>query len=63
MIVSVFADGERKDKVAEFYDTKLPTTFLRGILEESREHEMDTSFTFQSRMECNVCFGGWDKEE
>ena len=53
MTISVFRDGERKDKIAEFYDTQVPTTFLRGALEEAREDERDTQLTF-------VCHHGID---
>lgn len=49
MIVSVFSDGEKKDKIADFYDCCYPTTFLRGILEEARELEKDTQLTFSCR--------------
>ena len=49
MIVSVFSDGEKKDKIAEFYDCQYPTTFLRGVLEEANEDEKDTQLTFSCR--------------
>ena len=51
MIVSVFSDGERKDKIAEFYDTLFPTSFLRGVLEESREDETEAQLFFVCRPE------------
>lgn len=49
MIISVFSDGNKRDKVAEFYDTKYPTSFLRGILEETKEDEAETQLMFVAR--------------
>ena len=49
MIISVFTDGEKKDKIAEFTDVKYPTSFLRGLLEESREQEKEVQFMFTVR--------------
>lgn len=49
MIISVFSDGAKKDKVAEFYDCKYPTSFLRGVLEETQEDEEETELTFVCR--------------
>ena len=53
MIISVYSDGEKHDKVAEFYDTNYPTSFLRGILEETREDEKDAQLVFVVRSEKN----------
>ena len=49
MTISVYSDGEKKNKVAEFYDTQYPTSFLRGVLEESREDERDADLMFCCR--------------
>ena len=49
MTVSAFKDGERKEKIAEFYDTEYPTLFLRGLLETSREEETDIQIMFIAR--------------
>lgn len=54
MIISVFSDGEKKDKIAEFYDTLYPCSFLRGVLEESREEEKDAQLTFSIRQEDTI---------
>lgn len=51
MIISVFSDGGKKDKIAELYDTKYPCAFLRGLLEENREDESEAEFTFTVRQE------------
>lgn len=49
MIVSVFSDGERKDKIAEFYDTNFPCAFLRGVLVEAEELEENRQLMFTVR--------------
>ena len=49
MIISMYSDGEKKDKVAEFYDTHYPTTFMRGVLEESKEDEEDVQMMIVCR--------------
>ena len=51
MIISAFSDGEKKDKIAEFYDTENPTVFLRGALEIAKENEHDFQMTFVCRQE------------
>lgn len=54
MIVSVFSDGEKKDKVAEFYDTSYPCTFLRGLLVETQEQENESQLMFVARQEVGL---------
>ena len=54
MIVSAFSDNEKKDKVAEFYDTTYPCSFMRGLLTESQEQEKDLQITFVARQERGV---------
>ena len=49
MIVSAFSDSERKDKIAEFYDTTYPCSFMRGLLTEAQEQEKDVAITFIAR--------------
>ena len=49
MTISVYSEGEKKDKVAEFYDTQYPTSFLRGVLEEAKEDETDAQLMFVCR--------------
>lgn len=54
MGVSVYSDGDKKDKIAEFYDTENPTVFLRGALEIAKENEHDFQMTFVCRQEANL---------
>lgn len=54
MIITVFEDGEKKNRVAEFYDTKYPCAFLRGVLEEAREDETDAQLVFAARQDIDV---------
>lgn len=49
MIISAFSDGEKKDKIAEFYDTTFPCAFMKGLLAESQEQEKDIQITFSVR--------------
>lgn len=49
MIVSAFSDSERKDKIAEFYDTTYPCSFMRGVLTEAQEQEKEVEITFTAR--------------
>ena len=50
MIISAFSD-DKKDKIAEFYDTHYPCLFLRGVLEQTREEEGETQIMFTVRTE------------
>lgn len=54
MVVSVFADGTKRDKIAEFYDTHYPTAFMRGVLEESKEDEEDVQMMIVCRHDKGV---------
>lgn len=49
MVISVFSDGTKKDKVAEFYDTSYPCSFLRGVLTETQELEGEAQLMFVAR--------------
>ena len=51
MIISVFADGEKRDKIAEFYDVDYPTSFLRGILIEAINSCKDAELTITCRQD------------
>lgn len=51
MIVSAYSDSEKKDKIAEFYDTTYPCSFMRGLLTESQEQERDITITFTARQQ------------
>lgn len=51
MIISAFSDGEKKDKIAEFYDTTYPCSFMRGILTEAEEQDKEVEITFTARLE------------
>ena len=51
MIISAFSDGEKKDKIAEFYDTTYPCSFFRGILTEAEEQDKEVEITFTARLE------------
>ena len=53
MVVSVFADGTKRDKIAEFYDAEYPTSFIRGVLEKSKEREEDTQMMIVCRHDKN----------
>ena len=53
MIVSVYTD-DKKNKVAEFYDTQFPCSFLRGVLEETREDEAESQLMFVCRRETGI---------
>lgn len=46
MIVSVYSDGLKQDKIAEFYDTEFPCLFMRGLLIQAQELEKDIEVTF-----------------
>lgn len=54
MTISVFEDGEKKNKVAEFYDMNYPCAFLRGILEGAKENETDAQLVFTARQDIDV---------
>lgn len=56
MIISAFSDGERKDKIAEFYDTDYPCSFLRGLLVESEEQEKPVQITFKAGQRVCRCY-------
>lgn len=51
MIISAYSDGEKKDKIAEFYDTTYPCSFFRGLLTESQEQDKEVEITFTARQE------------
>ena len=53
MIISVYSDDKR-DKVAEFYDTHYPCTFLRGMLEETKEDEAESQLMFVCRQASGI---------
>lgn len=55
MIISAFSDSEKKDKIAEFYDTTHPGLFMRGVLTEAQEQEKDIQVTFMTRNEHKAC--------
>lgn len=62
MIVSVFTDGERKDKIAEFYDTNFPCAFLRGVLVEAEELEENRQLMFTVRQNVKPIDEGYNTE-
>ena len=61
MIVSVFTDDTRKDKIAEFYDSYMPLFFLHGLLEEARYNDRNSSVTFAVRQEPLKQNTAWDE--
>ena len=61
MIINFYSDGEKRDKVAEFYDTVIPTLFMRGVLEEAKDNERDTQYTFTVRQEPLKQKTAWDE--
>lgn len=54
MIVTVYQDGTKRDKIAEFYDTEYPTSFMRGVLEKSKEREEDAQMMIVCRHDKGV---------
>ena len=60
MIVSAFRDEERKDKIAEFYDTTYPCSFMRGLLTDAKEQDKDVQITFVARHELYKVSDGED---
>ena len=49
MIISAFTDGQKRNKIAEFYDTDFPCLFMRGILTQAQEQEKEIELTFTAR--------------
>ena len=49
MTISVFLDGARKNKIADFYDKEYACALLKGVLMDAENLEKDTQLVFTAR--------------